>query len=948
MPHVPDVLWFDDPGTIDVSRSGGKGSNLAVLTQAGLSVPPGFVVGADAYARFLTEAGLAPRIAELLSEIDYADPDGLEATTAQARELVLAAEMPSGLAAAIREAYAALGDEVFVAVRSSGTMEDSAEASYAGLHDTFLDVRGGEEVVAAVRRCYASLWTARATSYRHTNGIDHFQAPIAAVVQRMIASEVAGVMLTANPLTTETDELVIDASYGLGEAVVASLVTPDQFVVKLHTLKVKDRSLGAKEVKVVRAPNGEATGEEGTVTVTVADADSARYCLDDEQVAELAALGRQVMEHYDGLPQDIEWGYAGGAFYLLQARPLTGVEFSWDADIDQRLWDTANDDEYYWTRDMSDENWTGAITPLMYSWRGPSWVAGHAPAARLWGHDDLGRMRFFKYHKSTAYYNCSLEKEILERTMPPAIRVLHQSGFAKLPPEWREETASKPLSWLEWLKIYARVETLAPQLYEGFRLHENDMSDPQRLAESKGLPDEELRKLSDSQLKHHIEFLIWWEDRYNWEKWTWFFVNARDMFTILTYMIMNWYQGDPQEALGGLLTGVANRTKTLEMNHGLWELSEIIRHSPELLEAFKAHPGAEFFTVTGEMEAGRALHAKYAEFLSAFGHRGHADRDIYFPRRLDDPSLDYDALTAMLSDALSDGYDPSVEREDPLVKEQALTAHREEVTDEVIENIKRRPFGSLRAELFKLVLAYCHRFVEARDNERHFIDYATYSNRRSWLEVNRRLLERGLVHTDRDFWFLSKEELWDLVEGRANRRLARAKIAARMRDFDRFLAGERPAPYLHRGQELDLDAVQHEGNVLQGLGTARGKVTGVARVAKVLKDIGRVKRGEILITTATDPGWTPVFSLIGGIVLETGGLTAHGSMLAREYGLPAAQIAGATKLIPDGAMIEVDGNRGSVILLDGEPATDAFGNGRAPTNGASAAQREAASPAGRS
>ena len=184
------------------------------------------------------------------------------------------------------------------------------------------------------------------------------------------------------------------------------------------------------------------------------------------------------------------------------------------------------------------------------------------------------------------------------------------------------------------------------------------------------------------------------------------------------------------------------------------------------------------------------------------------------------------------------------------------------------------------------------------------------------MEVNRRVSERGLLDGGRDFYFLARPELYDVLDGRANLRLCKAKIAARMRDFDRVYSKEvTPAFYLERDRPIDLDApIVHGDGVFRGAGTSRGKVTGKARVIKNLKDIGRVQQGEILVTNSTDPGWTPVFLVISGIVLETGGMLAHGALLAREYGFPAVQIAGAMKFIPDGAMISIDGDAGVVIV----------------------------------
>ena len=908
---MPELFQFADDEATDAAVVGGKGANLARLVAAGFPVPPGFVVGARSYAEFLTGTGLRAEIERQLDGVDFGDPVELERRTAGIRETVLAHDVPAGLATAIDSAYGRLGGGTeFVAVRSSGTKEDGAAASYAGLHDTFLDVRGRDDVVEAVRKCWSSLWTARAVSYRHAQKLGHFESPIAVVVQVMVRSELAGVLYTGHPVTTATDEYVINASYGLGEAVVSSAVDPDTYVVKAGDLRIKDRTLGAKEIRIVRNPDGP-----GTVTEDVPDAERGRQALTDEQIRELARIGRRVTEHYKGFPQDIEWAYAHDTLYLVQTRPLTGVEFSWDAEVDENIWDTEDDDEFYWTRDMADENWTGAISPLMYSFRAPAWVKGHQNAAYQWGHPELATTRFFKFYKGEAYYNCRIEQLLLEKTVPPQLRPFHPSAFTKLPPGWREETMKSPFSYWELAKQYARVEMMQPQFLKGFKTWDWYMYSDEMVTAARGLTADELKDLSDNELKRYCDKQIALEDKYLHDLWTAFFINARDMFLLLAYLVANWgCDGDAQktmETMGGLMTGVARKTRTLEANHELWLMSQTIASSAPLTKAFSDYQGSKFFDQIRHVDGGPALLEHYARFIEEYGHRGHSDRDVIFNRRAEDPGLDYNALKPMLSGVLDDG--PRME--DPEAREAATSSHRLQVTDEVIEKITRKPFGGLRAEIFKSVLSYCHRFIMVRDDERHWIDIATFSIRRGFLEMNRRLQEQGRATSERDVFFLARHELNDWFFGRSDESLVRAKITARMRDWDRVDQKQRQLPmYLHRGSEVELDVVEHSGNTLKGLGTSRGKVSGTARIALGLHEIGRVKHGDIMVVNSTDPGWTTVFGVISGIVLETGGMTAHGAMLAREYGLPAVQVPNATRLIQDGAKIEINGDTGIVVL----------------------------------
>lgn len=313
------IVWLDEVGKDDVKLAGGKGANLGELTKAGIPVPPAFIVTTDAYFQFLRGAGLAERLREILEGLDPDDPAALQRASAQARELVRSAPMPADLAEAIRSAYRKLGGGP-VAVRSSATAEDTAEASFAGQQATFLNVEGEEAVVRAVQECWASLFEARAIFYRAHHGYDHLQVGIAVPVQRMVQSRRSGVIFTIEPVSGEANKIVIEAAYGLGEAVVSGAVTPDTYVVDKATLRILSKRVHPQTQMLVRNPA--AHGGEFNVWVEVPPEQQEAPKLADDEIRHLAALARRVEEHY-GCPQDIEWAEEGGQFYLLQARPVT-------------------------------------------------------------------------------------------------------------------------------------------------------------------------------------------------------------------------------------------------------------------------------------------------------------------------------------------------------------------------------------------------------------------------------------------------------------------------------------------------------------------------------------------------------------------------------------------------------------------------------------------------
>ena len=895
---MPDILWFDDPDACVHELVGGKGANLGRLTGAGFVVPPGFTVTTRAHDGFL-DGGLLDELLAILEE-----GGELAARCDRVRDAVLAHPMPPSVADSIRAAYAKLGDEPHVAVRSSGTAEDLAGASFAGLHDTYLDTRGADDVVDAVKRCWASLFTERAVAYRGQHGFDHRVARMGVVVQIMVEADAAGVMFTGNPLTEACDELVINSSWGLGECVVQGAVNPDQITVRHDDLRVIDTVVGHKTVQMVRNPDGR-----GAVETSVPGDHRDRVSISDTCVRALADLGRRVQEYYEGIPQDVEWARVGDDLFLLQSRPITGVNFAWDHEVGF-FQKEEEDPDAVWSRVLADDVWTGAITPLMFSDRGQSWVIDYRDAALAMIPDpELEKHRVMKYFKGEAYVNTGVEKAFM-RWAPPVSR----AGMAvRIPADMHEEALAQPFSWLDYVKAMARARVAYGKNgspYGWMRYLDDCFAN--RCEEAQGLTAEELKPLSDAAIKRYITRQWDFEHQYNVALiWPGMFYCVRDFMVSLTLILHKWYTGplDPMTAFTHLVTGTENITVTLKEHLALHEMAGMIRDSERLTKDFANNRDGAFFALLAEYSAdnedGRALQAKIDAFMVESGHRGHSDRDIYFPRYADDWGVFYRALEAHTK---SD--------EDPMAPMHINNARREEVRADVEANLRKQPLGGLKVEAFKYVLTYVLRFLEYRDNERHFTDRNAYSIRLAYQELNRRVRERGRLETDRDFWFLTRPELYAVLDGNYNEVLTAAKIKGRMRNFERFDRRDWSPPKFvkHNRPYAEVSTELGADGLLRGIPTSSGTVTGTARVVRELSKIGRVQRGEILVANSTDPGWTPVFALLSGVVVETGGLLSHSSCLAREYGFPAAQVEGALQLIPDGATITIDGDAGTVLV----------------------------------
>jgi len=317
-----EVLWFKEVGKQDIPLVGGKGANLGEITQAQIPVPPGFIVTAPTYTRFLEQAGLRPTIQNLLSPLDYNDSARLQEVSEEIKSLIRSAPVPQQIAAEIKQAYRQLGGGP-VAVRSSATAEDLADASFAGQQATFLNVVGEGEVVDAVRACWASLFEARAIFYRADKGFEHLKVAIAVPVQRMVQSSRSGVMFTLEPVSGDRSKIAIEAVFGLGEAIVSGELTPDLYVLDKASLRILEKRVVNQERQFVRNP--EAGAEDGTnIWLAVPGELREQQKLSDEQIVALAAIGKQVEEHYN-FPQDIEWAEEEGELYILQTRPVTAL-----------------------------------------------------------------------------------------------------------------------------------------------------------------------------------------------------------------------------------------------------------------------------------------------------------------------------------------------------------------------------------------------------------------------------------------------------------------------------------------------------------------------------------------------------------------------------------------------------------------------------------------------
>jgi pyruvate,water dikinase len=908
---------------------GGKAANLGEMLSAGLPVPEGFCLTTEAYRRAATgshqgrhqEGNQSPArslagIHEALNQLagkgpvhgtTHADLPALAALAGQARGLIRGTEVPPDIAAAIGHAYAALGPDVPVAVRSSATAEDLPSASFAGQQDTYLNVVGAAAVVDAVRNCWASLWTDRAVTYRAELGIDASTVALAVVVQRMVDATTAGVMFTANPLTGRRRQAVIDASPGLGEAVVSGSVNPDHFVVDPETGHVIERRLGDKRLVVRPLPGG------GTETLDMPDAGT-EACLTDRQAAELARLGLRVERHF-GSPQDTEWAIdSDGRLWLTQSRPITTLY-----PLPERA-STRSGTRVYLCFSLA-QGLTRPITPMgLAAFR--LIASSVARAARFDVPEPRNGPSPYVEAGQRIYFDLTAVARSTtgRRIVPRVFDVMEARSAAVLRRVFDDPrftvTSRTPIGLLRHV-VPAAVHFRAPEaLLRALFRPEAALRRVNRFAR-------EFREslhlgpgATPTQRLDHAEFLL-----------------SNRLFPIvpavlplpalgfamlgLTGKLLNGQNrwDDLQKVLRGLPNNV-----TTEMDLELWRLATVIRDdggsSTVLRNQAPAALAAQF--KAGQLPA--VLQAGLARFMDRYGQRAVAEIDVGMPRWSDDPTH----ILGVLANYLR-LEDSSLA---PDVQFSTATEQAEETVERLVAEARSR--GRLRGAVVRAALRRARLFAGLRELPKYEIVVGLAEVRHQLQQVGTALAAAGSIAVPDDIYFL------DFVEARQgldqqrtgpgsaavpDNRADLRDLVARRREAYAHELERRHVPRLLLSDGTEPEAVPWGGpgaapavpGTLSGSPASAGIVSADARV--IMDPVGaHLEPGEILVAPSTDPGWTPLFLTAGGLVMEMGGPNSHGAVVAREYGIPAVVgVPDATLLLSSGQRITVDGAAGTVV-----------------------------------
>ncbi|MCT9934895.1 phosphoenolpyruvate synthase [Planotetraspora sp. A-T 1434] len=859
------VLDLQEVDETQVAVVGGKAAHLGGLSRIeGIRVPAGFCVTTAAFRRIIAEATSIDDRVDQLSRLNPDDREAIRTLSAEIRRTIEGIAITGDLLAAITRALAQLGEQAAYAVRSSATAEDLPTASFAGQQDTYLNVVGPAAILQHVSRCWASLFTERAVTYRLRNGIDHRKVHMAVVVQQMVFPDAAGILFTADPVTGNRKVATVDASFGLGEALVSGLVNPDVF--KVRDGEVVAEAVAAKQRAVHALPAG------GTQEVAIDPQRQEQPALTDAQVVRLVRLGRRIEAHF-GRPQDIEWCLVDDDFQIVQSRPITTL-FPIPAARDR--------ENHVYLSVGHQQMMTDPMKPLGLSmWQLTAMTPMHEAGGRLFVDvtrrlaSPASRAGLLEMAGRSDPLTRDALKTVLDRddfvpALPEAGPGRPPAGRASAPietdPAIVTELVERSQSSIDALRRDIRTKTgpaLFDFLLEAFQEHKRVLSDP----------------LSIQAIMAGMEATWWLNDRLReWlgEK------NAADTLTL--------------SAPGNV---------TSEMGLALLDVADVIRPHPEVVAFLQGVEDEGFLDELPKFAGGTEARDAIEAYLDRYGMRCVGEIDITRPRWRERPTT----LVPVILD--------NVRNFEPGAAKRRFEQGRQEAqkkAQEVLERLRVLPDGEHKAEETKRMIDRVRTFIGYREYPKYGIISRYFVYKQALLEEAERLVQANVLPEKEDVFYLTFQEFHDVV--RSNQ--VDDKLIQQRKDAFRSYHALTPPRVLTSDGEAISGAYRRDDvptGALIGLPVSAGTIEGRARVILDMAQAD-LEPGDILVTAHTDPSWTPLFVAITGLVTEVGGLMTHGAVIAREYGLPAVvSVVDATRLIPDGQRIRVHGSDGYVEIL---------------------------------
>lgn len=867
------VLGFQDIDKSNIMVVGGKGANLGELSRIeGIRVPDGFCISTEAFKRIIGETPSITELLDQLSLLKLEDRDKIGELSDEIRRVIEGIAIPEDIAEEITRLLSRLGETHAYAVRSSATAEDLPTASFAGQQDTYLNIIGKQAILQHVSKCWASLFTERAVTYRLQNGFDHRKIYLSVVVQKMIFPQVAGIMFTADPVTGNRKVVSIDASFGLGEALVAGLVNADTY--RVRNGKVIDKKISVKKLAIYALVAG------GTKEQEIVPERQNSQALTDEQIVGLERMGRTIEEHF-GRPQDIEWCLVDDTFYIVQSRPITTL-----FPIPE-----ANDQENHVYLSVGHQQMmTDPMKPLGLSF---FLLVTPAPMRKAGGRlfVDITQMLASPVSRKTMIDTLGQHDPLIKDALTT---IIERRNFIKLLPD-DDEVPSPGNSnrAISTSGFRTQIENDPAIVTDLIRKNQTSVEDLKQIIQMKSgselidfiLEDiQELRRILFDPQSHRV------------------FMAAMDATSWLNEKMNEWL--GEKNAADTLSQSVPNNV-TSEMGLALLDVADVIRPYPEVIEYLQHVQDDDFLDGLVRLDGGQATHDAIYGYLDTYGMRCAGEIDITRTRWSEKPA----SLVPVILNNIKIFEPGAGKRKFEQGRQEALKKEQE-----IVGRLKQLPDGEKKAEETKRMIDLVRNFMGYREYPKYGMVSRYFVYKQALMKEADRLVQTNVLHEREDIYYLTFQELQEVV--RTNE--LDHQIISERKDEYKVYEKLTPPRVITSDGEIIAGEYKRENlpaGAIVGLAVSSGVIEGRARVILAMEDAD-LEDGDILVTSFTDPSWTPLFVSIKGLVTEVGGLMTHGAVIAREYGLPAVVgVENATRRIKDGQRIRVHGTEGFVEIL---------------------------------
>ncbi len=866
------VLSLQDIDKTKSMAAGGKGANLGELNRMeGIRVPDGFCVSTEAYKRIIGETPSINTLLDQLVKLEVDDRDKTAKLSGEIRSLIEGVTVPEDMQEEIVQSLIRLGENEPYAVRSSATAEDLPTASFAGQQDTYLNVIGKDEVLKHILKCWASLFTGRAVTYRIQNGFDHRKVSLSVVIQKMVFPQASGILFTADPVTSNRKVVSIDAGFGLGEALVSGLTNAD--VYKVRSGKIIDKKISVKKLAVYAAKAG------GTIKQELEPEFTTMQALTDGQILQLETIGRKIEAHFD-CPQDIEWCLADDVFYIVQSRPITTL---------YPIPKATDQENHVYISVGHNQMMTDPMKPLGLSF---FLKTTNAPMLKAGGRlfvdvtDNLISTAGRKILLDTFGKSDPLIKDALET-------IIERGDFIKPMVDEKKEQNPGNHQGVPSSGMQEQPEIDPAIVSDLIRRNRASIEELKQNIQTKAGP--ELFEFIAEDIQQLKKILF---DPQS----TRVFMAAINASSWINEKMEEWL--GEKNAADTLSHSVPNNI-TSEMGLELLEVADVIRPYPKVIAYLQRVKDNNFLDELKKFQGGREARRAIHDYLSKYGMRCVGEIDITKTRWSEKPA----ALVSMILSNIKNFEPGEGHRKFEQGRQEALKKEQE-----LLSRLLKLPDGEQKAGETKRMIGLIRDFIGYREYPKYGMISRYFVYKQALMKEAEKLVQAGVILEKEDIYYLTFEELRQTAY---TNKLDDALIGRRKDEYE-FYEKLTPPRVITSDGEIMVGRYKREdipAEAFAGLPVSSGVIEGRARVILNMED-ANLSDGDILVTAYTDPSWTPLFVSVKGLVTEVGGLMTHGAVIAREYGLPAVVgVENATKLIQDGQRIRVNGTEGYVEIL---------------------------------